>query len=266
MKPIHHIIAILPVLLLFACGGGNPDDGSFNLFPAEQDVAFGKQLREQVMAESIVWERTEHPEAYALLDSISTEIRRSDKLYYKDFPWEIYIVQDDDMANAFCAPGGYIFIYTGIMKYIYTTHELAGVMAHEIAHADRRHSTDQLTKEYGISLLLYTLFGSDGNTVGDLASSLFSLGYSRQNEKEADEYGVTYLCGTGFRADASKHFFRRLAEEETVEIPAFISTHPNHDSRIEDLESKAVELKCNMDDTENPEIDMRLRRLFFIEN
>jgi len=265
MKPLH-TIAIIPLLFLFACGGGNPDDGSFNVFSKEQDVAFGKQLREQMMAENTVWERGEHAEAYALLDSISAEIRKSDKLYYKDFPWEIYIVEDDNVANAFCGPGGYIFIYTGIMKYIYTTDELAGVMAHEIAHADRRHSTDQLTKEYGISLLLYSIFGSDGNAVGDLASSLFSLGYSRQNEKEADEYGVTYLCGTGFEADASKRFFKRLAEDETIEIPAFISTHPNHDSRIQELEAKAAELDCKTGNTEKPEVDQRLRALFLVEN
>lgn len=265
---IKHSFLLLPLVFLFACGGENPDDDSFNVFSTEHDIMLGKQMRDQVMTDGFqyeVWDRAGHEEAYGLLDSIKTEILATGKVFYKDkFPWEIYIVHDDETGNAFCAPGGYIFVYTGLMKYVHNVDELAGVMAHEMAHADRRHSTDQLTKDVGISIALGLVFGNDGSFFGDLASSLFSLNYSRQNEKEADEYGVTYLCGTGFVPDASKRFFERLKAEEEFSIPVFASTHPDPGSRVETLEGKAKELNCAPAE-DNPETDPRLGRLFLGE-
>ena len=262
---IKHTLLLLPLVFLFACSGDNPDDDSFNVFSTDQDIALGKQMRDEVVNNSHeyeVWDRSEHEEAYALLDSVKTEILASGKVHYKDkFPWEVYIVHDDATGNAFCAPGGYIFVYTGLMKYVRNVDELAGVMAHEIAHADRRHSTDQLTKDVGISLLFSLFLGDDGSFFGDLASSLFSLNYSRNNEKEADEYGVSNLCGTGFVPDASKRFFLRLKEEEAIEIPTFASTHPDHGSRVETLEGKVKELNC-ASKPDRTEADPRLEELF----
>ena len=259
------LFSALCVALLSACGGENPDDDSFNVFSTDQDIALGKQMRDEVLNspfEYEVWSRDDHKEAYALLDSVSAEILGSGKVFYRDkFPWELYIIHDDETANAFCAPGGYIFVYTGLMKYVHNTDELAGVLAHEIAHADRRHSTDQLTKEVGVSIILGLIFGNDGSVIGDMASSLFSLNYSRKNEKEADAYGVGYLCETRFAADASKHFFERIDKEEGARVPTFVSTHPNPGSRVEALEKKAAELGCG-DKTEALGEDPRLHRLF----
>lgn len=262
---IKHTLLFLPLVFLFACSGDNPDDNSFNVFSTDQDIQLGRQMRDEVVNntnEYELWDRTEHAEAYALLDSVKTEILAGGKVHYKDkFPWEIYIVHDDATGNAFCAPGGYIFVYTGLMKYVHNVDELAGVMAHEIAHADRRHSTDQLTKDVGISLLFSLFLGDDGSFFGDLATSLFSLNYSRNNEKEADEYGVSYLCETGFVPDASKRFFQRLKEEESIEIPTFAGTHPDHGSRVEILENKVKELNCPSK-ADRAETDPRLEELF----
>lgn len=265
---IKHTLLLLPLVFLFACSGDNPDDDSFNVFSTSQDISLGKNMRDEVVSNTFeyeVWNRAEHAEAYELLDSVKNVILGSGKVFYKDeFPWEIYIVHDDEMGNAFCAPGGYIFIYTGLMKYVHNVDELAGVMAHEIAHADRRHSTDQLTKDVGISIALSLVFGDDGSFFGDLASSLFSLNYSRKNEKEADEYGVSYLCGSGLEPDASKRFFQRLQEEEEIEIPTFASTHPDHGSRVETLEGKVKELNCSVPEA-NVSMDPRLVRLFLLD-
>lgn len=265
---VKHTLLLVPLVFLFACSGDNPDDNSFNVFSTDHDLLLGQQMRDEILGnptEYKVWDRADHEEAYALLDSVKTEILGTGKVHYKDkFPWEIYIVHDNETGNAFCGPGGYIFVYTGLMKYVHNVDELAGVMAHEIAHADRRHSTDQLTKDVGISIALSLIFGNDGSFFGDLASSLFSLNYSRNNEKEADEYGVTYLCGTGFVPDASKRFFQRLNEEEEFAIPTFASTHPDHGTRVETLEGKVKELNCTPV-PDNLKTDSRLKRLFLTE-
>ena len=64
---------------------------------------------------------------------------------FSDFDWELKIIHDDETLNAFCAPGGYIYVYTGLIKFLAHEDNLAGVIGHEIAHADLRHSTQQLT-------------------------------------------------------------------------------------------------------------------------
>jgi predicted Zn-dependent protease len=252
-------------VIVFGCGG-NPDDNSLNVFSVSQDKEFGKQLRDEVLANAYeypVWEKEMHPEAYALLDSIKNEILNGGNVYYKDeFDWEMYIIHDDAVPNAFCAPGGYIFVFTGLMKYVHSVDELAGVLAHEIAHADRRHSTDQLTKNYGISILIQTILGDNGRFVGDLTASLLALNYSRKDEKEADAYGVSYLCSTGFGADASKNFFKRLsAEGSSHAMPTFLSTHPDDGTRVKLIEDKRAELNCRaVNDT--VVMDSRLKALF----
>ena len=67
---------------------------------------------------------------------------------------DLRIIHDDSTLNAFCTPGGYIYIYTGILKFLDSEDEFAGVLGHEIAHADLRHSTRQMTKQYGVQILL----------------------------------------------------------------------------------------------------------------
>lgn len=250
----------------FSGCGGNPDDNSLNVFSVSQDKEFGKQLRDEVLANSYeypVWEKELHPEAYGLLDSIKNEIVNGGNVFYKDeFDWEIYIIHDDAVPNAFCAPGGYIFVFTGLIKYVHSVDELAGVLAHEIAHADRRHSTDQLTKNYGISILIQTILGDNVRFVGDLTASLLALNYSRKDEKEADAYGVGYLCSTGFAADASKYFFKRLStERSSFSMPTFLSTHPDDGTRVKLIEEKRDELKCR-EAAEIKSIDPRLKELF----
>ena len=92
-----------------------------------------------------------YPDAYAHLDALRDDILASGEVAYADeFDWETHFIQDDEVLNAFAAPGGYIYVYTGLMRYLEEEDQLAGVLGHEIAHAANRHSTEQLTKQYGI--------------------------------------------------------------------------------------------------------------------
>ena len=117
-------------------------------------------------------------------------------------------------------------------------------MGHEIAHADRRHSTDILTKEYGISFLLNILFGSDPNTLKDVTGSLITLSYGRANEREADEYSVTYLCPTDYKADGAASFFEKIVEAGGSQGPTFLSTHPDPGNRVEDIRAEKINQGC----------------------
>lgn len=235
------------LLLLGACKKG--DDNSINFFSIEDDKNFGAQLDSTILAspnEYTILSPTQYPQAYAYMEAMKNKILNSGEVKYKDeFDWELKIIHDDNIENAFATPGGYIYVYTGLMKYLDSEHELAGVVGHEIAHADRRHSTDQMTKQYGIGLLLSIVSGNDPGLLAQIATNLLTLKFSRSDESEADEYSVIYMCPTDYRADGAAGFFQKLiVNQENGGDPEFLSTHPSPDKRVEKIQEKRVELGC----------------------
>lgn len=235
------------LLLLGACKKG--DDNSINFFSIEDDKNFGAQLDSTILAspgEYKVLSPSQYPDAYAYMEAMKNKILNSGEVKYKDeFDWELKIIQDDNTLNAFATPGGYIYVYTGLMKYLDSEHELAGVVGHEIAHADRRHSTDQMTKQYGIGLLLSIVSGNDPGLLANIATNLLTLKFSRSDESEADEYSVIYMCPTDYKADGAAGFFQKLLDEEqSGGTPEFLSTHPSPDKRVEQIQEKRVDLGC----------------------
>ncbi len=258
------------LLLLFGCTTNEKGEIQINLFTLEDDIQLGKDLRDEIAADPEnypILDSTEYYEAYAhiyeIRDTILAAGTCSDDQYSNqvdcedtennwtgeiehvdDFDWELYIIDDDEVLNAFCAPGGYIYVYTGLMKFLEYEDELAGVLAHEIAHADLRHSTEQLTKAYGISVLLDILFDGDPTLLSEIAAGLASLSFSREDEVEADSASVDYLCNTDYAADGAAGFFEKL---ESIELPDFLSTHPNSDTRVDDISTYAIEKECSVE-------------------
>ena len=146
--------------------------------------------------------------------------------------------------NAFATPGGYIYVYTGLIKFLDSEDELAGVMGHEIAHADQRHSTRQMTRTYGVSALLGMLSGNaEPGMLEQIAAGLVSLKFSRNHETESDKYSVIYLCGTGYNAAGAAGFFKKM--EGRSGTPEFMSTHPNPGNRVKNIESQAESQGCS---------------------
>ena len=232
--------------LVFACSeesGGT----KINLYTIEDDIELGQQLEAEIAADPETYpilSPTFYPEAYAHLYEIRDSILSSGEVRYADeFEWKIYIIHDDEVLNAFCAPGGYIYIYTGLIKFLEFEDELAGIMGHEIAHADLRHSTQQLTQAFGLGVLLAILTDGDPTLLQEIAASLINLSFSRSDETEADEASVEYLCNTDYGADGTAGFF---AQMEGFELPEFLSTHPSSDTRVEDITAYATELGCDL--------------------
>jgi predicted Zn-dependent protease len=245
MRRMSWCCLLLP--LAVGCDGELPD---VNIFSIQDDMDLGKELAKEIEKHPADYgellDPAEYPEAYAHLDRIRDEILASGEVTYdKKFDWETHIIHDDEVLNAFAAPGGYIYVYTGLIRYLDLEDHFAGVLGHEIAHADQRHSTEQLTKAYGIETLLSIVFGDGGGVIGDVAAGLVGLEFSRDDEAEADDYSVIYLCETTYAADGAAGFFRKLTEEGGMEIPEFLSTHPSSEGRVEDIEAKADELGCS---------------------
>ena len=137
------------------------------LFGVQDDIALGQQVSAEIESDPAqfpILSEEEYPDAYTHIQRITDNILNSGKVQYRDeFTWEVKLIHDDEVLNAFCTPGGYIYVYTGLIKYLDTEDQLAGVMGHEIGHADLRHSSRQLQRFYGISVLLGLILGENPN-------------------------------------------------------------------------------------------------------
>lgn len=238
-------LLLAPLLLpAVAC-----EDGGINLFSIEDDKELGAQVHDEILADPETYPLVDENaavDAYGHLYRVRDQILDSGEVALADeFEWNVYLIDDDETLNAFAAPGGYIYVYSGLMRYLDEEDHFAGVMGHEIAHADERHSTQQLTKIYGISTLVGVILGEDPGLAAEVAAALVSLSFSRQDEAEADEDSVYYLCETVYAANGTAGFFEKLSSEEGVEVPEFLSTHPSSESRVEDINALAEELGCS---------------------
>ncbi|MFT3737286.1 MAG: M48 family metalloprotease [Breznakibacter sp.] len=237
MKHFAFTAFTLVVMALASCD----KDRGFNLFTVEQDVAFGDSLTLAINNNTdeypVLPRNITNARVYAYFDAMKEEILQSEKFKYADvFDWEVTII-DADVKNAFAAPGGKLYFYTGLITYLDDAASLAGVMGHEMAHADLRHSTQVMTKAYGLDFLLGILTGqeqSDMETVlSQLASGAAQLKFSRDNEYDADRYSMYYLASTKYEPLGITSFFEKMIEEgETEATFTWLSTHPSDQDRI----------------------------------
>ncbi|MGZ5302792.1 MAG: M48 family metalloprotease [Bacteroidia bacterium] len=246
IKKYKWIFLFSTLTFVFSC---DKNDNDLNIFSIEDDKALGEQLAAEIASDPTnypILSRSQYPQAYQHLERIINPIMNSGKLNYKDeFLWEFSIIHDDSVLNAFAGPGGKVYVYTGLIKYLDSEDHLAGVMGHEIAHADRRHVTDQMTKQYGISFLLEIALGKNPGALGEIAAGLAFLKFSRNAEREADDFSVVYLCPTEYKADGAAGFFEKLISQgQSGGGPEFLSTHPDPGNRVQDIRTKAAESNC----------------------
>ena len=229
-------IALTLVALMNSCGNWSKN---INIFPVEKDVELGYQVANSFedQNKNIILDSAQNAFAYQYLYAVRDSILKNNQLEYETaFSWRIRIIKDDTTLNAFCAPGGFIYFYTGILKYLESEDQLAGVMAHEMAHADKRHSTDAMTREFGAQLLLDLVFGQGKGQLARIATGVAGLKYGREAEKESDEFSVRWLYNTSYNPVGGAGFFEKMQKQgQGAKIPEFLSTHPSSDSRIADM-------------------------------
>ncbi|MCR9171839.1 MAG: M48 family metalloprotease [bacterium] len=251
-KNILPIVAMLAIL--FSCGLVNEKNKGkgFNLFTVEDDKALGAQVAAEIDADTEnfpLLDSVKYKEVYDYIYEVRDNILNSGEVDYKDeFEWRLRIIHDDSTLNAFCTPGGYIYIYTGILKFLESEDEFAGVLGHEIGHADMRHSTRQMTKMFGVQVLVSIIAGNR-EMLGQVTSALVNLSFSRAHENEADERSVKYLCPTEYNAAGGAGFFEKLQAMGGETPPEFLSTHPSPDGRIEKFNEHKETLQCTGEET-----------------
>lgn len=236
---------ILSLIVFISIGITSCSDSGFNpldinLFTIQDDVRFGEQLDAEIKSKP-----NEYPllnnnhSAVVQLNLMMNEILNSAEIKYKDeFNYNIQIINDRNTINAFAAPGGYIYVYTGLIHFLDNEATLAAVIAHEIAHAERRHATKRLTKMYGASVLLGMLLGNNPSLMEEIAANLLTglgvLYNSRQDEYESDEYSFKYLLTSKWYAGSTIYFFDKISgSSEPSKIEILLHTHPIPQDRID---------------------------------
>ena len=263
-KIIFLSILFLSTAMFNGCESSKRAISEFNLFTIENDKELGKQVAMEIDSnpqEYPILDSAKNATAYKYLYDIRNKILNSGQVQHKkDFAWRMRIIHDDNIKNAFCTPGGYIYVYTGLMKYLDAEDQLAGVLAHEIGHADLRHSTRQMTKLYGVETLLNILAG-DRALIKDLTASIIGLKFSRTHETEADKASVTYLCATDYVAAGGAKFFEKIEAEGGASMPEWLSTHPNPDNRIEYFYNQSTAQGCTGTETYKARYQLLLKAL-----
>lgn len=253
---INICLLLLTTLLFISCGD---DDNSGTLLeqvtgltPAN-DVSLGRDVVAQIESdpsEYPILSESDYPEAYEYLNAMRGDILSSDDINYTDlFPYTFTIIERDDVLNAFATPGGFMYVYTGLIKYLDNADDLAGVLGHEIAHASERHSVDQMKQNLGLQFLVSVALGDGSSSqIGQMVSGFFSLSFSRSDESEADEFSVAYLGDTDYACNGAAKFFEKLEEEGQCQGSfAILSTHPDPCDRVDEINALANSNGCSTD-------------------
>ena len=238
--------------LAFAVLSSCDKNGNLNVLSLSDDLALGAQSDSMIRSnptEFPILSETQYPQAYAYVNGLKQSILNSGKIdaaHKEKFVWKVTII-NKDILNAFVTPGGYIYVYTGLIKYLDNGDQLAGVMGHEMGHADLRHSSRQITKQQGLSIVSQVVLGqASQGTVAQVLGGLIGLKFTRDFEREADDASVNYLSGTRYDCDGAAGFFKKIgAESEDGRSPEWLSTHPNPENRVAAIEKKRSELNCD---------------------
>ena len=189
----------------------------------------------------------------ALVQKVGNKIKDAVVKYLADsgeekrianFEWEFNVV-DDPTVNAWCMPGGRVVFYTGIMDVTQDEAGLAVVMGHEIAHAIARHGNERLTTQLALQaggVTLSALLSEKPSAAADMflmsygiGSQLGSLKFSRKHESESDRMGLVFMAMAGYHPSEAPKFWERMSAQGGQAPPEFLSTHPSHSTRIDDL-------------------------------
>ena len=205
-----------------------------NAFTTEEEKQFGQQVSGQIESEvKLVTD--------AAVNSYVSEVgaRVAAKSPRQDLTYQFKVIDSPDEVNAFAVPGGFIYVYTGLLKKMDDESELAGVLAHEVGHVAEKHSMEQITREMGFDYISKMLLGENTEglaaTATGLVKGLGFLHFSRAQESESDIFAINLMAQTGDNPKGLVTFLEKLVEMQTAEpagVERLLLTHPAPSVRL----------------------------------
>jgi predicted Zn-dependent protease len=213
------------------------------LFPETQDLEIGHQYAPEIEKE--LGGRIEDEDLQNYIDTVGQKIAR---ISHRP-NWEYhYVAVNDKSINASALPGGYIFITKGMLEKLQTEAQLAAILAHETAHVVARDTSNAISNQIGISLLLAAAAAGQSSgaamTAAELSRRIIGLNYSRQDEREADMAGLDYMVVAGYNPYGIIETMQMLEDQEKERVVEFLSSHPPPENRIAYL-SQRIKSRIN---------------------
>lgn len=217
------------------------------LLSEEDEIKMGSKFSLQISTDTVNYPAYKGNTAVSTyIDSIGQKIASSQKDWTSSsLKFTFNIVKNDTMINAFAVPGGHVYVYTGLLLAAENEAQVAGVMAHEIAHVTKHHSANILIKQNMVGLINDLLFGSDASSlkaVSELLGGLVFLRFSRDNEYESDSCAVAYTRAAGMNPKGMSQFLGIL-KKTYGDVPRILepvetvtSTHPPVSQRITEVD------------------------------
>ena len=169
--------------------------------------------------------------------------RLTDAIAENPYTFDITVVKSD-VVNAFALPGGYVVVFTGLMKKAESPEEVAGVLAHELNHVLQRHGLERIVKQLGIVTVVSIVLGNQqglGGLMKQLGVELMTLKFGRAQETEADLTGLQLLHRAKIDPSGMITFFQRLAEKDEGRVE-WLSTHPMSSARADRLKAELADM------------------------
>ncbi|WP_299546494.1 M48 family metallopeptidase [uncultured Helicobacter sp.] len=234
---------LFAIIAVFFCSCSSTDytnRSQLMLLGEKEEIALGNRSAEAILKES----KISHNQAFIQMTKRVGK-RIANVSNRPDFKWEFYVLEDKQV-NAFCLPGGKVFVYTGLLKLVNSDDELAVVLSHEIAHTILRHGAERMSMQ-NIRQISGSILGlivqSQAPEYTSLFNQAYSIGsnvgvmlpFSRSHELEADKVGIALMQKAGYNTQAALIFWRKMAAngKNNLEI---LSTHPSDAKRIKEIE------------------------------
>jgi predicted Zn-dependent protease len=260
------LILSLTACLTIGCAT-NPITGEeeLMLFHEDQDIKIGEQY-----APEIEKELDGRIEDEGLQDYLNTVGQKIASISHRP-GWEYHFVAVKHKSiNAFALPGGYIFITRGMLEKLQTEAQLAGILAHETAHVVGRDTSNAISNQIGISLLLAAATSGQSSrgvfAAAELARRIIGLKYSRQDEREADIGGLDYMVVAGYNPYGMIEVMQMLEEEQKFRMVEFLSSHPPPENRTAYLTQRIQTKNLNLSDLRIGKDDFRTAVLDILPN
>jgi predicted Zn-dependent protease len=236
---MQKIVSLILILFFIASCVSAPYTGRSQLMLVSEsdEVTSGQLAYRQILRDSV---STSDQEALRMVRTVGERIAAAANK--PDYRWEFRVINEPETVNAFCVPGGKVAVYTGIFPIARDEAGLAVVLGHEVAHALLRHAGERMSQAEVLGAGM-ALAGASGinpqilQALGLGASVGLILPFSRSQESEADHVGLILMAKAGYDPRVALEVWDRMARKEKGSPPAFLSTHPGYETRVQQLRS-----------------------------
>ncbi len=216
------------------------------LVPVQTEIELGQKLARQVEAEHRV---LRDPALQRYVRFLAQPLIDQAWVDRPGIDYRLTVLDDDAQVNAFALPGGPMYVFTGLLLLADDEAEVAGVLAHELGHVVARHSANQLGTQFGVQLLMAIALGEAPEELAQMGAQIAGAGamarFSRDDERQADDYGVAYTAAAGYDLGGLVTLFEKMGRLQSApgtSIERFLASHPATDERIARIQRRVDRL------------------------